>query len=143
MPIKVGKGRSEVTISGSLGDDLEEELRSILGPVADEMQREADRILEEEIGRKWPVKSGKTRDAWETALRVQPGELVVEIVLSNPIKYTRYINSTRLAKTKDAVRPRSPLVVHVRKPARIAAKQLRQSLPLIIAQALEDGVLSG
>jgi len=142
MPVKVGKGRSEVTISGALGDDLEAEIRAILGPVADAMQAEADAILKEEVGEKWPVKSGKSRGAWVTTLRVQPDSMLVEIVLSNPFAYTRYIRSTRVGRNNDATRRRKPLQVHVRKPSRAAVKSLKKSLPGIIAQALEDGVLT-
>jgi len=143
MAIKVGKGRSEVTIDGALGEDLEAELRGILGPVVDEMEAEANRILQEEIGPKWPVKSGKSRDAWTTSLRVQPGELSVEVVLSNPYNYTRYIKSTKVGEKEDATRIRSPLSVHVRKPAKAAVKELAQRLPDVIARALEEGVLDG
>lgn len=142
MSIKVGKGRSEVTISGALGDEIEAELRSILGPVADEMQAQADRIIEEEINPNWPVKSGKTRDAWATSLRVQPGEFTVEVVLRNPHTYTRYIKSTKVGRSEDATRIRSPLQVHVRKPARAAVKELARSLPDVIARAIDAGVMS-
>ena len=143
MAIKVGKGRSEVTIDGALGEELEAELRSLLGPVVDEMEEEANRILRDEIAPNWPVKSGKSRDAWTSTLRVQPGELSVEVVLSNPYNYTRYIKSTKLGEKEDATRIRSPLSVHVRKPARKAARDLADRLPDVIARALEEGILDG
>jgi len=142
MSIKVGKGRSEVTITGPLADDLEAEIRALLGPVADEMQAEADAILQDEIDVNWPVKSGKSRDAWTTTLRVHPDSMLVEIVLSNPYPYTRYIRSTRVGSMEDATRPRSPLTAHVRKPSSAATRKLKKTLPGVLARAIEAGILS-
>ena len=124
MAIKLGKGKSTVTISGALGDDIEAELRSILGPVADEMQREADRIMDEEIRPKWPINTGK-----------------VEIVLLNDLPYTNKIRSSKVGERDDATRYRSPTTVLVRKPATLARRRLRKAIPELLAKHLSDEVL--
>ena len=144
MAIKVGKGRSEVTIDGPIAESIEAELRAVLGDVLFEMEFEADTILFEEIGTKWPVKSGKSKAAWQKSIRLQPDSFMVEVVLFNPLTYTRYItNSTRLGKLRDATRPRVPLSEHVKKPATKARRRLRTTLPILLAQALEEEVLNG
>lgn len=142
MAIKVGKGRSEVTITGALADDLERELRQLLGPVADELQREADRILQEEILPNWPVKTGQSRDGWKTSLRVHPDSFEVEVVIFNDLDYTRYVKSTRVGAKKDATRLRSPFQEHVRKPVLAAEKQLATRLAEVLASHLQE-VLNG
>lgn len=143
MSVTVGKGRSAITIDGPIAEDLTDELNRLLGPVLVALQAKADHILAEDIGEKWPVKSGKTKRAWTTRLRVQPDSSLVEVILVNPLKYTRYIKSTKVGTTKDATRIRSPLVTNVRKPARAALKELKVELPVLLAQAIEREVLDG
>lgn len=136
--IKVGKGRAEVTITGALADDLERELRELLGPLAEEMQREADRILQEEILPNWPVKSGRSRDGWKTSLRVHPGSFEVEVVIFNEHDYARYIKSTRVGERENATRIRSPFQEHVRKPVRAAEKELATRMADVLAAHLQE-----
>jgi hypothetical protein len=143
MAIKVGSGRAEVTISGSIADDLEAELRGLVGPVIDELQKAADRIMVEEIQAKWPEKTGKSLDGWATFLRVHPDSSLVEVVLSNPIKYTRYIKSTRIGWRADATRIRSPMTEQVRKPATKARRRLKVVLPQVLADYLTDELNDG
>lgn len=143
MAIKVGKGRSEVTIDGPITESIEAELRDAMGTLIDEMEREADQILQVEIATKWPIKSGRSLGAWFKSLRIHPDSFEVEVVLDNPFTYTRYIRSTKIHKSEDVVRLRSPLVEHARKPATKARRRLRKTLPILLAQALEEEVLNG
>ena len=141
MAIKVGKGRSEVTITGALADGIERELRGILGPVADELDREADAILDR-LEDEWPVKTGRSAEAWTKTLRVQPGSFEVDVAIANPFRYVRYIKSSKVGAKDDATRVRSPLTTLVRRPARAATKRLRDTLPPILAKHLQE-VLDG
>lgn len=138
--IRVGKGRSSVSIDGPLGESLERELRMVLGPVADAMQASADNLLSHARSQ-WPVRSGQSRDAWTTTLTVIPDSLTVEVSMVNPHTYVRYLKSTRVGKTQDATRLRSPLQALVKRPARQATRELMADLPLVLARALNDGVL--
>ena len=139
MAIKVGRGRAEVTITGALAADLERDFRRLLGPVADAMQAEADAIIKNEIKPSWPIKSGKSRAGWATLLRVDPSSSIVEIVLSNPERYVRYISSTKVGKKADSTRVRSPLVAHVRKPAAKARRVLaKRTLPALLAAGIQS-----
>ena len=136
--IKVGRGRAEVTITGALAAQLDRDFRRLLGPVADAMQAEADKIMDTEIKWKWPVKSGKSRESMETVLRVDPGSSVVEVVFRNDQPYIRFIRSTTVGKREDKTRIRSPLVTHIRKPARAARRVLaKRTLPPLLAGAIQ------
>lgn len=136
MGIIVGKGRGQIRIDGAIADGLEAEIRAALGPVADEMDRVANLVVMR-AQEQWPVKSGKSRDAWRTDLRVQPGSFEVEVFISNPLTYVRYISSTKVRTVNDAVRPRSPFQTLVRVPARQTTRELKKTLPGIIARVLE------
>ena len=137
--IKVGRGRAEVTITGALAAQLDRDFRRLLGPVADAMQAEADKIMDTEIKWKWPVKSGKSRESMETVLRVDPGSSVVEVVFRNDQPYIRFIRSTKVGKREDKTRIRSPLVTHIRKPARAARRVLaKRTLPPLLAGAIQE-----
>lgn len=142
MALRFGIGKASVRIDGVLGEQIEREVRALLGPVVDELERKADEILANEIARKWPVKTGKSRDSWSKVLTIHRGSFSVEVSLLSPLEYTRYIRSTRLGEQDDAVRLRSPLVAHVRRPATKARKELRRALPEILGRHLQ-GILDG
>ena len=135
--IRVGRGRSAVIIEGVLAGELDRELRKLLGPVADRMQKEADSIIED-ARKVWPIKTGKSRDSWETVLTVLPGTFEVEVSMLSDLKYTRYIRSTKEGTKDLATRLRSPLQAHVRKPARASKKVLKKELPAILGRALQE-----
>ena len=136
MAIRVGRGKSAVSIDGPLGESLEAELRHILGPVADHLQATADRVLAD-AQKAWPVRSGQSRDAWTTTLTVVPDSLRVEVSLVNPHTYVRYLKSTRVGRVQDAARLRSPRQALVKGPARRATRDLMADLPAIMGVALE------
>lgn len=140
MGIRVGKGRSEVRIDGPIADDIERELRGVLGPVAGILDRRGEALLRE-TKRTWPRKTGKSADAWDAELRVLPGTWRVEKVLRNPHSYIRYIKSTKINRRQDATRLRAPLS-DVRRGARDNRRGLRRELRDAIVEALERGVLS-
>lgn len=135
--IRVGKGRSAITIDGPIADGLEQELRAILGPLAVKMDQEAIQIMEDAQA-EWPVESGKSRDAFSTVLTVVPGTFQIEVSILNKAPYTRYIKSTKVGKKEDATRIRSPLQKLVVKPSRAVTKRLKKELPLILAKALNN-----
>jgi hypothetical protein len=137
--IRVGRGRSAITIDGPLADGLERELREVLGPVVDRMQAEADRIMSS-AQKEWPVKTGESRAAFDTVLTVNPGSFKVEVSVVNRATYTKYIKSTKQGKRRDATRLRSPLQTLVAKPAREATKMLRKELPGVLAKALNNSL---
>ena len=140
--IKVGKGRSQVTVTGALAEDLMRDFRQILAPVNDAMQAEADGIMRDEIAKKWPIKSGKSRDGWTTVDRVEPGTSKVEVLLVNPVPYVRFINSAKLGKKADRVRVRSPYR-ELRKPVSAARRRLKKVLPAILATGIQGRIDNG
>lgn len=140
--IKVGRGRAEVTITGALAAQLDRDFRRLLGPVADAMQAEADGIMRDEIAKKWPIKTGKSRDGWTTVDRFEPGTSKVEVLLVNPVPYVRFINSAKLGKKADRVRVRSPYR-ELRKPVSAARRRLKQVLPAILATGIQGRIDNG
>ncbi len=137
MSIEVGKGRAQVTISGPLADGLEAELRELLQPVIDQLERETQGILDGEVAPNWPRKTGRSARSWRRTLRLVPGELAVESIMISDEAYTRYIKSTKVGDRDEATRIRSPLVAHVRKPATVARRRLRKILPAVIGEHLD------
>lgn len=140
--IKVGRGRAEVTISGALAEDLDRQIRGILGPVAKELQAEADEILQQARA-EWPRASGESADSWSTALRVHPSTMGVEVVLFSRVPYIRYIRSTKVGRKAKATRLRSPLVKLVREPVRDGRRGRVERLTEVLAEHLSREVFNG
>lgn len=134
--IRVGRGRSAVTIEGPDAAEIEQTIRRILGPVADEIQAEADRIIEEEIRPNWPQDSGRSLDGFTTALQLDPGEFRVSVAIINEVPYIRFIRSTKVGTDDNATRLRSPIVAHVRRPVRAAERALGRRLVEILEKHL-------
>ena len=141
MAIRLGRGRGSVTIEGALADDLTAQIKELLGPVFDEMEREADAALAD-IKATWPVDEGTSLAAWHKELRLHPDSFKVEIALVNSAPHTRYIKSTKVGEKVAATRLRSPLS-DARKRASAARRALKKSLPGVIERALREGGLGG
>lgn len=136
--IQVGKGRSEVTITGALASDLQRELRAVLGDeVLGAIEKETNELLRG-LKKRWPVRSGRSRDSWRQSLRVHPGTFEVEGVVFSPLRYVRYIKSTKVGREDRATRLRSPLTTEVRRPARAARRRLKRTLPALLAERLQE-----
>ncbi len=137
--IRVGKGRSAVMIDGDLADGLLRDLEAAIGPVVDEIRREAEAI-KEGIDAEWPVKSGVSRGSWEIVPTLMPSQFTFQFSLVSSVPYTPYIRSTRhSADEKGTVRQYRPLDVLVRKPAAEAKVRLKKELPGILAKHLGGG----
>jgi hypothetical protein len=140
MPVRVGRGRNAVTITGPLADGIEADIRQILGPVADVLERAADEVLRDSIMPNWPVKSGKSLKAWDKRIQIEPDSWNVGVELYNPLTYTRYIKSTKRGRRVDAVRPRSPLQQDARKPAREKLRAVRPELIDALAKSVTEAL---
>jgi len=135
--IRVGKGKSSVTIEGALAQDLFKELQDNLGPVIDEIQNSADQVLKE-ANETWPVKTGRSLAGFFTVPTIT--DLEIEISILNEYKYVRYIKSDKLGKKDSGTRNRSPLQTDIRKPARAQRKILKKTLPKILGEALQEAI---
>lgn len=140
MPVRVGRGRNAVTITGPLADGIEADIRQILGPVADVMERAADEVMRDHILPNWPVKTGKSRNAWDKRLQIEPDSWKVGVELYNPESYTRFIKSTKRGRRVDAVRPRSPLQQDALKPARAKLRAIRPDLVDALAKSVTEAL---
>ena len=140
--VQLKQGRQVWTLDWPSAKEIEAELRAVFGPIIDRMQAEADDIIDNEILPTWPVKTGTSRAAWTTGLRVDEAKYLLEVVLINTARtkqgraYVRYIMSSKLGEKEDATRIRSPLAAHARKPARAARARLKQEIPALLAQKI-------
>ena len=137
--IRVGRGRSAVTIDGPLAADLSQEIDGILGPVMDDLRREAQQILDD-AQKKWPVKTGKSKDSFELVTTVIPGTFEVEVSILSDLKYVRYIKPTKGGKDDNATRIRSPLQAHLLKPARKGKMERIKRLTEVLAAAIQHEI---
>ena len=140
MAIDLKSGPASVAYTGFIGssiDDIERDMVDLLGPILEEIQREADQIHAKEIAAHWPVKTGRSLRAWDTQRHLDADLMTVATDLVNPYKYTRYIKSTKDSLQEDAVRMRSPLSALVRKPATKARRRLKKTLPLMLADLVQ------
>ena len=102
MPIDLQNSRAHVAYTGFIGDSVGDHdalILNLLAPIIDELQAEADGILEREIKPNWPVKpkhSKGSRDAWRTELQVTSDPPVVEVRLVNPLDHVRFIRNSSL-----------------------------------------------
>jgi len=140
--IKFGTGKAQISIEGSLAEDLENELREILGPVVETLEDKVEPILSD-AKEKWPVRSGKSKEGFSINLAVHPDSYKILIDVSNTEFYTKFIkNSTKVGDKKDAIRPRNPAKEHLIKPARKAAKELKAELVTLLAELIQNNVLN-
>ena len=131
-----------MTITGPTAVELEEMVRRVLGPALDVMQSEVEpirqRLLEE-----WPVKTGRSRDAWEMVTQIDPDRMRAGIELHNPLVYVRYIKTTKEGRRRLATRVRSPLQTEVRRPMSVVRRKLRRRfrrlLPVLLQQEVNRG----
>ena len=139
--IRVGSGRSAVTISGPLAEGLERELRAALGPVGDVLVATATEIRDAAAA-EWPVRTGRSRDSLRVDLRVDPSSLVVEATIG-VVDYARYIDSSRVGTERNATRSRKPLDTLIRQPAKEAKAELKRRLPEVLARSLQEAIDRG
>lgn len=142
MPLKVGRGRNTVTLTGPIAEGLEGEVRELLGPAADVIDDHVDKLYRR--GRsKWPVRSARSIASFERGLRVLPEDERVEGYVAVTARdnrgrpYPRFIRSTREGRREDAVRIRSPLVTELRTPSKQIARDMAEPLREALARALE------
>ena len=137
------QGRQQFVLEMPTANEIEKELRAILGPVLDLMEAKAREILEKEVKPNWPVRTGKSLKGWTTAIRVDTSRSFIEVTFHNSARtkagqqYVKFIQSARRGKTADAVRIRSPLVEHVRKPSRAAQRALKKTIPEVLARGIQ------
>lgn len=93
--VRVGKGQSAVAISGALAGTLLDELKKAMGKgVLDVLDTEGGRLTASARAT-WPVKTGKSRDALDYYIRIDPDAGKIEAVVGT-VGYGRYIKSTKI-----------------------------------------------
>lgn len=127
-----------MTITGPTARELEAAVRRTLGPALTRLEDEVERIRRDDIQARWPVRTGKSRDAWEVVTRIDADRQRVEAALSNPLVFIRYLKSTREGKRSLATRLRSPLTTEVRRPIRAAKRALSGELKVLVSRALQQ-----
>lgn len=139
--VRVKSGRASITLSGPDAADVEREILSCLGAVANESIRLAEEV-KRQAQETWPIKSGTSRDMLAVALLVTPAKYRAEAIVIGA-EYARFIKSTKRGRERDAVRIRRPVAVDLGEPGKVAKKALRMKLPAILADDLRRRLLHG
>jgi len=155
-------GDVEIELDGALEGMADQILQGAPGIVSRAMEAEADAIKAEALAT-WPVRSGKSRDAFRVTTRLDPDGVVVVLENTAPyaykIKFSKYTSAelksagTTAAQRDylkkkygegaptDALTMRSVWGERVRKPARRSEKKLAEELePELVALANGEGV---
>jgi len=138
--VVIKRGRGSITVEGPTARELEAAVRRTLGPALERMEEEVERIRKEDIQTRWPVFTGKSRDAWEVVTRIDPDRQQVTAALANEHVYVRFLKSTKEGKKELSTRLRSPLTTEVRRPLRAARKGLGKELEALVSKALKREV---
>lgn len=85
----IGRGKVQVKVSADLAAMIDRLLSDTAPLVRDALEEEARRIYTE-ARVKWPVATGKSRDALEWGLRI-PDPTVLEAFVMNPVDYAWFI----------------------------------------------------
>ncbi|MCB9763929.1 MAG: hypothetical protein H6739_29430 [Alphaproteobacteria bacterium] len=130
-------------MEGPTAAELESSVRKVLGPALERVEEEVDKV-HDELLLKWPVKTGRSRASWFTATTLDPEKYSATASLLSDEKYVVYIKSTKVSGKNDATRNRSPYQELVRRPLRLAQKELRDGdLKDIITRALQREIDRG
>ena len=104
--IIVGSGKTAITVDGALAGGI---LRNLEHAIGTEVTEELDRIAvgyRDEAYDTWPVRTGKSRDALDTAIRLRSVDEIEGLVYT--VEYGRFIVSGKVGK-EFKTRPRSPI----------------------------------
>lgn len=104
--IIIGYGKSSVTVDGPLAGGIITAVEDAIGhEVLDEVERIAVGYRDEAEST-WPVRTGKSREALDTTVRLRSRDEIDGLV--STVDYGRFIVSGKVGK-EFKVRPRSPL----------------------------------
>lgn len=142
--VRFGRGRAAVWADMPTAQEIEAQVRDLLGPAMELAENEI-REIHRDLMDKWPVKTGASRDSWYEALTLEPEKHKLSISLLSNNDYTIYIKSTSVGTNKDAVRVRSPYQAHVAAPIRAKAKELAADgrLRALLVRHLQEGLSRG
>lgn len=93
--IRVGKGQSAVAITGALAGTLVDELKKAMGEGVFDVLDNEGRRLTESTRATWPVRTGRSRDALDYHIRIDPDAGKIEAVVGT-VGYGRYIQTTKI-----------------------------------------------
>lgn len=132
----VGRGKGRATIEGPDAAELEALVREALGDAVRVLDDAVDEVFTE-VKRTWPVFSGKSLDAWEKVMVIDPASQTVRVSLLNREAYTVFIKSGKSGKTQSG-RVRSPVVTDVRKPMQAQKVKIQGALKEALVKALKE-----
>ena len=104
--IIVGSGKTAITVDGPLAGGILRDLEAAIGREVIDVVGAISEVYRADAESTWPVRTGKSREALDTTIRL-PAPDVVEGVVST-VDYGRFIVSGKVGKDFKT-RPRSPL----------------------------------
>lgn len=132
----VGRGKGRATIEGPDAAELEALVRAALGDAVKILDDAVEEVFTE-VKRTWPVFSGKSLNAWEKVLVIDPASQTVRVSLLNREKYVLYVKSGKSGKTQSG-RVRSPVVTDVRQPMQAQKVKIQGALKEALVKALKE-----
>lgn len=132
----VGRGKGRATIDGPDAAELEALVRAALGDAVKVLDDAVQEVFDG-VKKTWPVFSGKSLDAWEKVMVIDPANQTVRVSLLNREAYTVYIKSGKSGKTQSG-RVRSPVVTDVRKPMQAQKVKIQGVLKEALVKALKE-----
>lgn len=139
--VRFGVGTTSVELSDDLSGLVESVLDRVVPGVREAFDRETTAIYEE-ARRRWPVKTGRSREGLVHGIRIRTlgdGD-VIEGFVGNTVDYARYIR-TSAASGSDAPHPMTDLL---RRPMLQASERMIATLGPELARRINaGGVLRG
>ena len=126
--IRIGRGSASVTISTDLQGYVDQIIRRTMPEVANRIEEDASN-LRREAQERWPVKSGRSKRAFEDGLRIARtrGEEVLEGFVLNTSNHTYMVKSKQ-----NGLGGKHAWTALVRKPFRKRAEKLGEELGDVI-----------
>lgn len=132
--VVVGRGKGRATIEGPDAAELEALVRAALGDAVKILDDAVEEVFDD-VKKTWPVFSGKSLNAWEKVMVIDPASQSVRISLINREQYVLFVKSGKRGTTQSG-RVRSPVVTDVRQPMQAKRKALSAPLKAALIAAL-------
>ncbi len=131
--MKIGRGKTTVILDGELSDAVERAIDRLAPGLRDRMARAMDDLVAP-VKAAWPVKTGRSRDAFEWGVRLADLDTLEGYAVNDAENYGR--EYAYLVKGQDG---RQIWREQLEKPARALAETLGDELIAATARILDGG----
>ena len=126
-----GQGSVRIEMDAGLEELARRAVSQVAPGVLERIDAAVDQVLED-AQRRWPVKTGRSRDGLAAYTSIAPAGDRIQGTVMNPVDYAVYVKSR-----KGGLEGRSAVVELLRKPLRARASQLADELGTTVAESLK------